>query len=185
MPQSRSDPEPSTLADVDPRATDKAELVRLLHAASESAAHDDLDLSALTPEQFARLISRSSVDQLNAVLAEPALRERILDEIFRRMSEHYQPEHAKRRHAVVNWRIGKADDLLHFQCELADGRCRVTKGAQHDSPTVTITMTPLDFLQLTSGNTTAPKLVMSRRVRLAGDIGFAVNLPKLFQIPRA
>ncbi|MDI2031292.1 SCP2 sterol-binding domain-containing protein [Saccharopolyspora sp. TS4A08] len=184
LPQSPPDPI-ATLGSVDPRSIDKAELVRLLRAASETATSGGLDLSSLTPEQFARLISRSSVDQLNAVLAEPALRESILDEIFRRMGEHYQPEHAKRSHAVVNWRIGKGDDLLHFECVLADGRCQVTKGAQHASPTVTITMTPLDFLQLTSGNTTAPKLVMARRVRLAGDIGFAVNLPKLFQIPKA
>ncbi|MEV4647914.1 SCP2 sterol-binding domain-containing protein [Saccharopolyspora sp. NPDC049357] len=184
MPQSPSDPI-ATLAHVDPREIDKAELVQLLRAASESAADGGIDLSELTPDQFARLISRASEDQLNAVLARPELRESIIDEIFRRMSEHYQPEHAKRRHAVVNWRIGKGEDLLHYECALSDGRCQVTKGAQHDAATVTITMVPLDFLQLTSGNTTAPKLVMARRVRLAGDIGFAVNLPKLFQIPKA
>lgn len=184
MPQSPSDPI-ATLADVDPREIDKAELVELLCAASEPASENGLDLSELTPDQFARLISRASDDQLNAVLARPELREGIIDEIFRRMSEHYRPEHAKRGHAVVNWRIGKGDDLLHYECALTDGRCQVTKGSQHDSATVTITVVPLDFLQLTSGNTTAPKLVMARRVRLAGDIGFAVNLPKLFQIPKA
>ncbi len=64
----------------------------------------------MTPDQFARLISRASDDQLDAVLARPELRESVIDEIFRRMSEHHQPEHAKRSHAVVNWRIGKSDD---------------------------------------------------------------------------
>lgn len=184
MPQSPPDPI-ATLAHVDPQEIDEAELVKLLHAASESAAGSGIDLSELTPDQFARLISRASDDQLNAVLTRPELREGIIDEIFRRMSEHYQPEHAKRSHAVVNWRIGKGDDLLHYECALTDDRCQVTKGSQHNAATVTITMAPLDFLQLASGNTTAPKLVMARRVRLAGDIGFAVNLPKLFQIPKA
>lgn len=184
LPQPPTDPI-AILGEVDPREIDKAELVELLHAASETAATSGVDLSGLSPEQFARLISRASVDQLNAVLARPELRESIVDEIFRRMSEHYQPENAKRSHAVVNWRIGKGDDLLRYECALADGRCQVTKGAEHGAPTVTITMAPLDFLQLTSGNTTAPKLVMARRARLAGDIGFAVNLPKLFQIPKA
>ncbi|MEB3370771.1 SCP2 sterol-binding domain-containing protein [Saccharopolyspora mangrovi] len=184
LPQSPTDPV-AVLGEIDPREIGKTELVELLRAAAETAATGGADLSGLSPEQFARLISRASVDQLNAVLAAPALRASIIDEIFRRMSEHYQPKQAKRSHAVVNWRIGKDDDLLHYECALTDGRCQVTEGAQHEAPTVTITMTPLDFLQLTSGNTTAPKLVMARRVRLSGDIGFAVNLPELFQIPKA
>ncbi|RRO13695.1 hypothetical protein EIL87_22160 [Saccharopolyspora rhizosphaerae] len=183
MPQSPTDPI-AALGEIDPRAIDESALVELLQDAS-AAAVDGVDLSGLSPEQFARLVSRSSVDQLNALLAHADLRETVVDEIFRRMSEHYQPDHAKRSHAVVNWRIGADEDLLAYQCELADGRCQVTKGSQHEAPTVTITVAALDFIRLTSGNTTAPKLVMARRVRLAGDVGFAVTLPKLFRIPRA
>lgn len=183
LPQSPIDPI-SALAEIDPRQIGKAELVEMLHAASH-AADEGLDLGSLSAERFAQLISRASTEQLKAVLSRPELSESIIDEIFRRMSRHYQPENAKRSHAVVNWRIGKDDDLLHYECELDERSCQVTKGAQSDAGTVTITMAPLDFVQLTSGNTTAPKLVMARRVRLAGDIGFAVNLPKLFQIPKA
>lgn len=175
----------AALGDVDPKKIGKDEFVMLLEAASEIAdSGTEVDLSALRPEQFARLISRASDDQVEAVMARPELRERILDEVFRRMGEHYKSDKAGKTEAVVRWRIGTDEDLLRYECVLADGRCEVSKDPQHE-PRVTITVTPAEFLKLASGNASAPMLFMKGKLKVAGDLGFAAGLTKLFQIPKA
>jgi putative sterol carrier protein len=183
VPQPESDPI-ATLGEVDPRKVDEQEFVALLEAASERAGSGAVDLSALRPEQFARLISRASDDQIEAVMRRPGLRERILDEVFRRMGEHYESEKASTIEAVVRWRIGTDDDLLRYECVLADGNCTVSKDPQHE-PRVTITTPPAEFLKLASGNASAPMLFMKGKLKVTGDLGFAAGLTKLFQIPKA
>ncbi|MEV0696476.1 SCP2 sterol-binding domain-containing protein [Saccharopolyspora sp. NPDC050389] len=181
MPQPETDPI-AALGEVDPKKVGKEEFVALLEAASEIAdSGAPVDLSALRPEQFARLISRASDAQIEAVMERPELRERILDEVFRRMGEHYKAGAAE---AVVRWRIGTDDDLLRYECVLADGKCTVSKDPQHE-PRVTITTPPAEFLKLASGNASAPMLFMKGKLKVAGDLGFAAGLTKLFQIPKA
>ncbi|PKW13402.1 SCP2 sterol-binding domain-containing protein [Saccharopolyspora spinosa] len=175
----------TTLGEVDPKKVGKDEFVALFEAAAEIASSGaPVDLSALRPDQFARLISRASDKQLEAVVARPELRERILDEVFRRMGEHYKSEKANSTEAVVRWRIGSDEDLLRYECVLADGKCTVSKDSQHE-PTVTITTPPAEFLKLASGNASAPMLFMKGKLKVAGDLGFAAGLAKLFQIPKA
>ncbi|MGP4021655.1 SCP2 sterol-binding domain-containing protein [Saccharopolyspora sp. 5N708] len=183
MPQPESDPI-ATLGEVDPRKVGEQEFVALLEAASELADDGAGDLGALRPEQFARLISRASDDQIEAVMRRPELRERILDEVFRRMGEHYESERASAIEAVVRWRIGTDDDLLRYECVLAGGNCTVSKDPQRE-PRVTITTPPAEFLKLASGNVSAPMLFMKGKLKVAGDLGFAAGLTKLFQIPKA
>ncbi|GAA4611095.1 SCP2 sterol-binding domain-containing protein [Saccharopolyspora hordei] len=173
----------AALGEVDPKKIGEDEFVTLLEAASENA--DGADLSGLRPEQFARLISRASDAQVEAVMARPELRERILDEVFRRMGEHYKADKAGKTEAVVRWRIGTSeDDLLRYECVLADGKCVVSKDPQRE-PRVTITVTPVEFLKLASSNASAPMLFMKGKLKVAGDLGFAAGLTKLFQIPKA
>jgi putative sterol carrier protein len=184
MPQPETDPIVA-LGDVDPKKIDEEEFVALLEAASEIAGSGDaVDLSALRPEQFARLISRASNEQIEAVMDRPELRERILDEVFRRMGEHYKSDKAGTTEAVVRWRIGSDEDLLRYECVLADGKCTVSKEPRHE-PKVTITAPAAEFLKLASGNASAPMLFMKGKLRVAGDLGFAAGLTKLFQIPKA
>ena len=180
-------PDPiAALGELDPKKVDEEQFVALLEAASQLAEDGpDVDLGALTPEQFARLISRASDAQIEAVMARPELRERILDEVFRRMGEHYKSDKAGRTEAVVRWRIGDSeDDLLRYECVLAGGTCTVHKEPQHE-PRVTITVAPAEFLKLASGNASAPMLFMKGKLKVAGDLGFAAGLTKLFQIPKA
>lgn len=96
----------SALAEADPKKIGEEEFVALLEAASTQASNGTADLSALRPEQFAKLISRASAKQVEAVMARPELRVQVLDEVFRRMSEHFKSDKARSTEAVVRWRIG-------------------------------------------------------------------------------
>ncbi|SDP81668.1 SCP-2 sterol transfer family protein [Actinopolyspora xinjiangensis] len=195
-----SDSDPiAALATTDPKQVSREEFVGLLEAASELAAADtDVDLSSLEPQQFARLISRASDEQLRDVMARPELAERILDELFRRMGEHYRSDKAKSTEAVVRWRIDldgtasesssggdEADEsgVLRYECVLSGGTCTVSKTPERE-PRATVMLGPVDLLKLASSNASAPMLFMKGRLKVAGDVGFAAGLTKLFQIPK-
>ncbi|PRW61795.1 SCP2 sterol-binding domain-containing protein [Actinopolyspora mortivallis] len=186
----------AALGSADPKKLGRDEFVALLEQASELAASGaEVDLSSLEPQQFARLISRASDEQLKAVTARPELAERIFDELFRRMGEHYRPDRAKNTEAVVRWRInlngslkdgdsGDDSGVLRYECVLSEGTCTVHK-SQEREPRVTVMIGPVEMLKLASNNASAPMLFMTGKLKVAGDVGFAAGLTKLFQIPQA
>lgn len=169
----------AALGELDPRQLDRDEFVMRLDAATRQGS--ELDLSGLTPEQFAQLVSRATGEQLEAVLERPALRVAILDEVFRRMRGRYVGGSTT---GVVRWRIDTGDELLRWECELGDGECAVTKGSTAAEPRATLTLPPVEFVKLTSGNAAPAKLLMTGRLKVSGDLGFAAALPKLFDIPK-
>lgn len=179
----------AALADLDPKRVGEQELAELLEKVTDAASGDAAtpgSLGVLGAQDFSRLIKRASTAQLDAVVQRPALRELVLDEVFRRMSEHYK---ADRTEAVVRWRIGalkggEDDRTARYECVLSGGTCQVRKETQ-DEPRVTIMIPPVEFLKLASGNASAPTLFMTGKLKVAGDVGFAAGLTKLFQIPQA
>lgn len=176
----------TALGEIDPKKVSREEFVSLLEAASERASGEaGIDLGSLEPEQFARLISRASSDQIEGVMARPELREGILDEVFRRMGEHYESDKARSTEAVVRWRIGDGDEEpLRYECVLSGGTCTVSKEPVHE-PRATIMLRSAEFLKLASGNASAPTMFMTGKLKVAGDVGFAAGLTKLFRIPKA
>lgn len=178
----------TALAETDPKKVGKQEFVELLEAASAVAARDGgVDLSALDPEQFAKLISRASAKQLQAVMSRPELAEQIVDEVFRRMETHFKGDRAQDTDAVVRWRITvDPENPVRYECVLAAGICTVNKNPdQPRQPRATITVGPIELLRLAAGNATAPMLFMTGKIKVAGDIAFAAGLTSLFQIPTA
>lgn len=177
-------PDPiSALGEVDPKRVGDDEFIALLQAASDLAASGvTADLGVLRPEQFARLISRASTKQLTAIMQRPELRERILDEVFRRMGEHYR---ASGTEAVVRWRIGTGDDdYLRYECVLSGDTCVVNRQPECE-PSVTLTLSPVDFVKLASGNASGPALFIGGKLKVVGDLALAARLSNLFQIPKA
>lgn len=97
----------NTLADaVNPRDLGKDDFRRLLNALLRLAERAPaFDLSKVDPARFASLVAAASRAQLESVVAERPLRERVLDEIFARMGAHIRPDRARDLHAVVHWRM--------------------------------------------------------------------------------
>ncbi|MFC7342590.1 SCP2 sterol-binding domain-containing protein [Saccharopolyspora griseoalba] len=178
LPQPQDD-SITALGEMDPRRLGRDEFVMRLDAASSGSG--ELDLSQLSPEQFAVLVSRATGEQLKAVLERPALREAVLAEIFRRMSERYTGGTTT---GVVRWRIDTGDELLRWECELDADRCAVTRDSAAEEPRATLTLPPLEFVKLTSGNATPTKLLMTGKLKVSGDLTFAAALPKLFDVPK-
>ncbi|MGA8115529.1 MAG: SCP2 sterol-binding domain-containing protein [Actinocatenispora sp.] len=151
-----------------------------------------LDFAAMEPVEFARLIKQTSRQELEAAMSGP-LRRDILDEVFARMAGRLRPERAGSLRAVLRWHVTAADGAGDtYDLAVADGACTV-RAASHgdaapdgdDEPRVTLTVDPVSFLKLVSGNASGPGLFMTRKLRLAGDLALGASLTSFFDIPKA
>lgn len=179
-------------ANVDPDELGKRDFSRLLAALDRLRAEGSaLDVGRVEPITFARLIGRVSKAQLADVLGQPRLRAVILDEIFRRMSDHLRVEQAASTNALVHWRFtgGSGEgEFDRYETTIANGSCtagRYAATGQQSRPRVTITLAPSDFLQLIIGRASAPLLFMTGKLKVKGDLAFAAGLMSLFDLPKA
>lgn len=146
------------------------------------------DLTSADPAELARLVTSLSDEKLAEVMR-GGLRDQILDEIFRRMSEHFAPEKARDLDAVVAFRIaGRQDggfDL--FQATIADGACVAGRanGTSEHIPRTTIRADAVPFLRLVTGAVSGLELLMRGKLRVEGDLMFAARVGGLFSIPKA
>ncbi|GAA0651939.1 SCP2 sterol-binding domain-containing protein [Kutzneria viridogrisea] len=173
---------------IDPKKLGKAEFVGLLGSITRLAEGGaDLDLSRMDPKNFARIISRASKDQIEGVMEQPKLRGRILDEVFRRMEVHFRTDRAGSTKAVVHFRLtGGAGEggYDRYQAVIADAQCSITRDGTEE-PRASVTLAPVEFLKLATGNASAPVLFMTGKLKVKGDLGFAAGFMSLFDIPKA
>lgn len=142
---------------------------------------DRIDPSAIDPAEFARSIGEASDEELREAMGGP-LRGQILEEIFRRMEQHYRPRGAQE--AVIHWTVTGDDegDGDRWEVVLAGQTCSATRG-HHGEPRVALTLDGVDFLRLVTGNAIGPMLFMSGKLRIEGDLMFAAQIQSMFEIP--
>jgi putative sterol carrier protein len=171
---------------VDPKKLGRDEFADLLDALGALAdGGADLDLARMDAQNFARIISRASKEQVESVTSRPGLRERVLDEVFRRMEAHFRSERAGATRAVVHFRLtGGFDGDDVYEAVIEDARCTINKEETRD-PRATVTLGPVEFLKLATGNASAPVLFMTGKLKVKGDLGFAAGFMSLFNIPKA
>jgi putative sterol carrier protein len=152
---------------------------------NEGQAPDPGQLQGLGAEQLAAMVAAVPEEQLAAGMADPANRKSVLDEIFRRMAEHVEPERAQGTDAVVHFKItGHPDgEHDHYEVVLEGGDVAVTDQPGRE-PRVTFSIAPVDFLKLVSGNAAGPMLFMSGKLKIEGDLMFAASMTSLFRVPR-
>jgi len=147
---------------------------------------DAPDLANIDADQLAALAAGATDEQLAEGMSDPEAREKILDEIFRRMSEHVEPERAKGSDAVLHFKItdkpGGGEDV--YEVELKGGNCTVSEEPSQE-PKVTFTVGPAAFLRLVSGARPGPVLFMSGQLKIEGDLMFASQVATFFRIPQA
>ena len=135
--------------------------------------------------ELAGMVGKLSDEQLAEGMADPANRKRVLDEIFKRMTEHVDPEKIKDTDAVIHFVItdapGGGDDT--YEAVFKDGAATVNEEPTTDEPKVTITAPPVPFLKLVTGQESAPAMFMTGKLKIKGDLMFASNMATFFTIP--
>jgi putative sterol carrier protein len=68
---------------------------------------------------------------------------------------------------------------------VAGGRCETSTTPTTDDPRLAITVAPVDFVKVVSGNANPVIMFMSGRLKAKGDMGLAANIQNIFAVPRA
>lgn len=180
---------------IDPRNLSTAEFTGLFTPGTGN------DIGAMEPQAFARLIKHASAEQLDAVLGDPASRRALLDRIFSRMAGQFRLENAPGRDSAIHWLLTggpHGDEVFETwitgtqgpatpQCSTrrcSTKQCSTSAEPSHD-PRVTLTLSGEQFLKLVSGNSSPTTMFVTGKMKLEGDIGFATQLPKIFDMPTA
>jgi len=156
--------------------------------ATEAAAANGggtIDPSQVDANELAKNMAQATDEQLAELMSGP-MRDQILGEIFRRMSEHFRADAAGDTDAVIHWQIGGGPDggTSDFETVIRNGGCEVHEGFQSDAARVTFKIGGADFLRLVTGNAAGPMLFMSGKLKIEGDMMFAASAASLFTIPK-
>ena len=76
----------------------------------------------------------------------------------------------------------KAEEAAEKASE--NGKCTASDNPERD-PKVTIKVGPVHFLKLAANKASGPTLFMTGKLKAKGDMGLAVNIPNLFEVPKA
>ncbi len=135
--------------------------------------------------QLVQIVAGATDQQLEELMASEARRD-IVEDIFRRMAEHVDPDRARDVTAVVHWKIydrpGGGYD--HYEVVLEGGTCTVSESPSREAA-ITLKLKPADFLKLVSGNASGPTMFMTGKLKLEGDVMLASRLTSMFRIPKA
>ena len=141
-------------------------------------------LSEIGPKEFAQLVKATPDSKLAEVMAGDS-RAKILDEVFNRMPTLFRAEKAGNTQAVIHWIItgGAGGTSDTYETVIENGACTVTNQPARD-PKLAMTMDPVTFLKVVSGDGNPMMMFMTGKIKAKGDLGLAANVAKLFDIPK-
>ena len=139
-------------------------------------------LSKAIARQFIRRVAEASDEQLEALDGTRA--RAIVAGVFRAMPRQFNRRAAGDLRAAIEWRVTEPDGGGSIHTVRINGaRCRVRRGVVAD-PDLVLSLGTADFLRLAAGVASAPVLFGEGRLRVQGDLGLALRLPRLFRVPR-
>jgi putative sterol carrier protein len=146
---------------------------------------DSAAFASVDPKQFAQLV-KSTPDAKIAEVMQGDQRGKILSQVFGRMPSLFRADRAGSTSAVIHWNItGRPDGGTDtYEVAVENGTCTVSPTPERD-PKLSLTMGPVEFLKIVSGNANPVMLFMSGKLKAKGDLGLAANIANLFNIPKA
>ena len=145
----------------------------------------DFDISGIDAGQFARLVADLPDEQI-AEIINSDLRDQILDEIIRRMEEHFDPEKSADVEEIVNFVItGETDDATAtYQVIITNGTCATSKEIT-EKPGLVLTLDGVNFLKLAADAVPGMTLYLDGKLKIDGNMIKATRLTGLFAMPEA
>ncbi len=141
--------------------------------------------ASIGPKEFAQLVKSTPDSTIAEVMASDS-RGKILDEVFNRMPALFRADRAGSTQAVIHWNItgGAGGSTDTYETVIENGACTVTDQPVRD-PKLSMTMDPVTFLKVVSGDGNPMMMFMTGKIKAKGDLGLAAQVAKLFDIPRA
>ena len=142
-------------------------------------------LATIGPKEFAQLVKSTPDSKITEVMGSDS-RGKILDEVFNRMPTLFRADRAGATQAVIHWNItgGPADGTDSYETVIENGACTVTNQPVRE-PKLTMTMDPVTFLKVVSGDGNPMMMFMTGKIKAKGDLGLAAQVAKLFDLPKS
>ncbi|MEV8506879.1 SCP2 sterol-binding domain-containing protein [Actinoplanes sp. NPDC051475] len=141
-------------------------------------------LAAIGPKDFAALVKSTPDSKIAEVMGSDS-RTKVLDEVFNRMPTLFRADRAGTTQAVIHWNItgaqGGGTDT--YETVIENGACTVTNQPARE-PKLAMTMDPVTFLKVVSGDGNPMMMFMTGKIKAKGDLGLAAQVAKLFDIPK-
>ena len=156
-------------------------LTRYFRTPAEGSAR--IDPTAVDSVEIARLIEHVPESELRKRMR-GALRELVLEEIFRRIPSYLDPRRSVGEHGAIEWKItGREDGQTdRYAVVIENGRCRAGKELRVE-PRVTLRLDAAHLLKLVTGNANPTLGFLFGKLKVKGDLAFAARLTSLFKIP--
>jgi len=142
-------------------------------------------LATIGPKEFAELVKSTPDSKITEVMSSDN-RSKILDEVFNRMPTLFRADRAGATQAVIHWNLtggpGGATDT--YETVIENGACTVTNQPVRE-PKLAMTMEPLTFLKVVTGDSNPMMMFMTGKIKAKGDLGLAAQVAKLFDIPKS
>lgn len=133
------------------------------------------------PQEIAEAIKGLSDEDLNTRLKEQGI-DATLKQIFDGMQDAFQADKAQGVSAVIQYDIESDEGTKIWTVNIGDGKCATNEGAA-DSPRLTLALKVTDFVRLIFRQADGTQLFMSGKLKLKGDMMFAMQMQNFFQQP--
>ena len=136
---------------------------------------------ALDPAQMAEAIKGLSDEDLLAQVTTRGI-DTTLAEIFAGMQEAFQPDKAGSTSAIIQYDVDTDEGTKSWTVNIADGTCQTSEGAA-DNPRITLQVGLVNFVRLIFGQANGQQLFMTGKLKLKGDMMFAMQMQNYFKTP--
>jgi putative sterol carrier protein len=132
------------------------------------------------PAQLAEAIKGLSDEELqNQIVNEQGV-DNTLKQIFDGMQEAFSPEKAQGVSAAIQYDIEAPEGTKSWAVNISDGSCTTSEGAA-DNPRLTLALALTDFVRLIFNQADGTQLFMSGKLKLKGDMMFAMQMQNFFE----
>ena len=100
-------------------------------------------------------------------------------ELFDNMPSTFQKEAAVGMTVVYQFDI-TGEGGAKYHAAITDGELSVIEG-QHEDPSITITMTAQDYIDLSTDKLNGQMAFMTGKLKIKGDLSLAMKMPKIFK----
>ena len=137
------------------------------------------DQQQLDPAQLAEAVKGMSDEELGKTMTGLGTDE-VLRNIFEGMRDSFKPEAAGDVSATVQYDITTEDGVKQWSVTFDNGTCSVSEGPATD-PRLTMALPLVDFVRLIFNQAQGPQLFMSGKLKLQGDMMWAMQMQNYFE----
>ena len=133
------------------------------------------------PAQLAELVKGLSDDELKEQISNLG-EEEVLKNIFDGMQQAFIPAKAQGVNSTLQYDVETSSGTKQWSVKIENGTCTTSEGPSAD-PRLTLKVGMVDFVRLILGQADGTQLFMSGKLKLQGDMMFAMQMQSFFDRP--